>query len=62
MHAAHRIYERLGFTRTPDRDWNPLPEPYDITLLTYVLTLRRSPRPREQRPPEPTMTQHVGVA
>jgi hypothetical protein len=39
MHAAHRIYERLGFTRTPDRDWNPLPDLDDITLLTYELTL-----------------------
>ncbi|WP_037674138.1 GNAT family N-acetyltransferase [Streptomyces griseus] len=39
MHTAHRIYERLGFTRTPERDWNPLPELDDITLLTYELTL-----------------------
>jgi ribosomal protein S18 acetylase RimI-like enzyme len=39
MHAAHRIYERLGFTRTPDRDWNPVPDLDDITLLTYELTL-----------------------
>lgn len=39
MHAAHRIYERLGFTRTPERDWNPIPELDDITLLTYELTL-----------------------
>ncbi|MQY34847.1 hypothetical protein SRB17_28170 [Streptomyces sp. RB17] len=39
MHAAHRIYERLGFVRTPERDWNPLPELDDITLLTYQLTL-----------------------
>ncbi|MET8245686.1 GNAT family N-acetyltransferase [Streptomyces sp. NPDC005202] len=36
MHAAHRIYERLGFVRTPERDWNPIPH---ITLLTYELTL-----------------------
>ncbi|MFJ7074857.1 GNAT family N-acetyltransferase [Streptomyces sp. NPDC098781] len=39
MHGAHRIYERLGFVRTPDRDWNPIPELDDITLLTYELTL-----------------------
>ncbi|MEV5877601.1 GNAT family N-acetyltransferase [Streptomyces sp. NPDC052101] len=39
MHAAHRIYERLGFVRTPGRDWNPLPGQPDITLLTYELTL-----------------------
>ncbi|MFE9704267.1 GNAT family N-acetyltransferase [Streptomyces sp. NPDC005930] len=39
MRSAHRLYERLGFVRTPDRDWNPLPELDDITLLTYRLTL-----------------------
>lgn len=39
MHAAHHIYERLGFTRTPARDWNPIPHLDDITLLTYELTL-----------------------
>ncbi|MGW0826492.1 GNAT family N-acetyltransferase [Streptomyces sp. NPDC002845] len=38
MRTAHRIYERLGFTRTPERDWNPIPE-LDISLLTYELTL-----------------------
>src|SRR4051812_20951910 len=25
MASAHRIYERLGFERTPDRDWRPYP-------------------------------------
>ncbi|MEU6670812.1 GNAT family N-acetyltransferase [Streptomyces sp. NPDC046727] len=39
MHAAHRIYERLGFLRTPERDWNPLPDRPDITLVAYELTL-----------------------
>ncbi|MEW1646943.1 MULTISPECIES: GNAT family N-acetyltransferase [unclassified Streptomyces] len=39
MRAAHRIYERLGFVRTPDRDWNPVPHLDDLTLLTYELTL-----------------------
>lgn len=39
MHTAHRIYERLGFVRTPERDWNPVPHLDDITLLTYELTL-----------------------
>ena len=39
MHAAHRLYERLGFVRTPDRDWNPVPHLDDLTLLTYQLTL-----------------------
>ncbi|MFD0317218.1 GNAT family N-acetyltransferase [Streptomyces flavalbus] len=39
MRAAHRVYERLGFTRAPERDWNPLPELDDISLLVYELTL-----------------------
>ncbi|MGW4561639.1 GNAT family N-acetyltransferase [Streptomyces sp. NPDC004561] len=39
MHTAHRLYERLGFVRTPERDWNPVPHLDDITLLTYKLTL-----------------------
>ncbi|CAL9430001.1 hypothetical protein SUDANB13_02008 [Streptomyces sp. enrichment culture] len=39
MHSAHRVYERLGFTRNPARDWNPLPELDDIMLLVYELTL-----------------------
>ncbi|WP_377269463.1 GNAT family N-acetyltransferase [Peterkaempfera sp. SMS 1(5)a] len=26
MHSAHRLYERLGFRHTPDRDWSPVPE------------------------------------
>ncbi|MFF8408219.1 GNAT family N-acetyltransferase [Streptomyces omiyaensis] len=25
MASAHRIYERLGFTRLPERDWSPVP-------------------------------------
>jgi ribosomal protein S18 acetylase RimI-like enzyme len=36
MHAAHRIYRRLGFTRTPERDWQPQP---GAELLTYALAL-----------------------
>ncbi|MFF7069145.1 GNAT family N-acetyltransferase [Streptomyces pseudovenezuelae] len=39
MHTAHRIYERLGFTRAPERDWHPVPDSPDFTLLTYQLTL-----------------------
>ncbi|MBT2406722.1 MULTISPECIES: GNAT family N-acetyltransferase [unclassified Streptomyces] len=35
--AAHRIYERLGFVRTPERDWSPIPT---VPLLTYALELR----------------------
>ncbi|MFJ8015421.1 GNAT family N-acetyltransferase [Streptomyces sp. NPDC096339] len=36
MTGAQRIYERLGFTRTPERDWAPVP---GLTLLTYRLEL-----------------------
>jgi len=38
MRAAHRIYERLGFVRDPERDWNPIPDAGDFVLLTYQLT------------------------
>ena len=34
MHAAHRIYERLGFRRDPARDWSPTP---GVELQAYVL-------------------------
>ena len=37
MHAAHRLYERLGFTRLPERDWSPVA---DVRLLAYTLSLR----------------------
>jgi ribosomal protein S18 acetylase RimI-like enzyme len=36
MTTAHRIYERLGFRRTPDKDWQPSP---DTSLVTYRLDL-----------------------
>ncbi|MGR4882037.1 GNAT family N-acetyltransferase [Streptomyces sp. LARHCF249] len=36
MTGAQRIYERLGFIRTPERDWAPVP---GLTLLTYRLEL-----------------------
>jgi len=36
MHTAHRLYERMGFRRLPDRDWTPVP---DITLVAYWLDL-----------------------
>ncbi|WP_328768749.1 GNAT family N-acetyltransferase [Streptomyces sp. NBC_00286] len=39
MHAAHRIYERLGFARAPERDWNPIPHLDDLNLLAYELEL-----------------------
>ena len=34
MRAAQRMYERLGFVRTPERDWAPAP---GVDLLTYAL-------------------------
>jgi len=34
--AAHRLYERLGFRRTPDLDWSPA---QDIRLLAFRLDL-----------------------
>ena len=36
MTAAQRLYERLGFTRLPERDWTPVP---GIDLLVYVREL-----------------------
>jgi ribosomal protein S18 acetylase RimI-like enzyme len=36
MTAAHRLYQRLGFTRLPERDWSPEP---GIDLLTYACEL-----------------------
>jgi ribosomal protein S18 acetylase RimI-like enzyme len=33
MLAAHRLYERIGFTRLPERDWAPLP---GINLVAYA--------------------------
>ncbi|WP_137993436.1 GNAT family N-acetyltransferase [Streptomyces vilmorinianum] len=37
MASAHRIYERMGFVRTPERDWKPIPDM--DPLLTYGLEL-----------------------
>jgi ribosomal protein S18 acetylase RimI-like enzyme len=36
MTTAHRLYEGLGFTRLPERDWRPEP---GIDLLVYSLDL-----------------------
>lgn len=36
MTTAHRIYERLGFRRAPENDWEPVP---GIELLGYELEL-----------------------
>lgn len=37
MRAAHRVYERLGFTRLPERDWSPVP---GVELQAFALSLR----------------------
>jgi ribosomal protein S18 acetylase RimI-like enzyme len=34
MLAARRLYDRLGFRRTPEHDWSPLP---GVELLTYEI-------------------------
>ncbi|MEV7771536.1 N-acetyltransferase [Kitasatospora sp. NPDC086791] len=34
MTAAHRVYERVGFRRTPERDWSPYP---GMDLMVYSL-------------------------
>ena len=36
--AAHRLYDRLGFVRVPERDWSPRPES-EFKLRAYVLDL-----------------------
>ena len=36
MRTAHRIYERMGFARAPERDWWPTE---DTRLVAYVLDL-----------------------
>jgi SAM-dependent methyltransferase/ribosomal protein S18 acetylase RimI-like enzyme len=33
MRAAHRVYERLGFRRDPERDWSPVP---GVDLLAFA--------------------------
>ena len=32
MGSAHRVYERLGYTRLPDLDWDPVP---GVHLIAY---------------------------
>src|SRR3954463_2723151 len=38
MRAAHRVYERAGFRRAPDRDWSPMP---GVDLLAFVVAVSR---------------------
>ncbi|MFH8348073.1 GNAT family N-acetyltransferase [Streptomyces sp. NPDC018045] len=37
--TAHRMYERIGFTRIPERDWSPVP---GITLWAFTCDLDRA--------------------
>jgi ribosomal protein S18 acetylase RimI-like enzyme len=39
MRAAHRIYQRLGFRRMPERDWSPAP---GVELRAFAISLLRS--------------------
>ncbi|MFI6152322.1 GNAT family N-acetyltransferase [Kitasatospora sp. NPDC051170] len=34
MTTAHRVYERIGFLRTPERDWAPIP---GMNLMVYTM-------------------------
>jgi ribosomal protein S18 acetylase RimI-like enzyme len=36
MASAHRLYERLGFTRLPERDWSPMA---GVDLMVYTRAL-----------------------
>lgn len=36
MTAAHRLYTRHGFTRLPERDWEPVP---DVHLIAFGVIL-----------------------
>jgi ribosomal protein S18 acetylase RimI-like enzyme len=38
MTTAHRLYDRLGFRRLPDRDWSPVE---GVDLLGFILPLGR---------------------
>jgi ribosomal protein S18 acetylase RimI-like enzyme len=44
--TAHRLYERLGFVRTPERDWSPLP---GVDLLALRLDLQPTDRQSADR-------------
>jgi ribosomal protein S18 acetylase RimI-like enzyme len=41
MRAAHRLYERVGFERVPERDWSPVP---GVELLAFAISFDRSAR------------------
>jgi ribosomal protein S18 acetylase RimI-like enzyme len=48
MRAAHRIYERAGFRRAPERDWSPVP---GVDLLAFAIRLGTRPAAGTGRPP-----------
>jgi ribosomal protein S18 acetylase RimI-like enzyme len=37
MSPAHRVYDRLGFVRTPALDWEPVP---GVALIAFLLDLQ----------------------
>ncbi|WP_031465240.1 GNAT family N-acetyltransferase [Sciscionella sediminilitoris] len=38
MHAAHRLYDRIGFSHVPERDWRPIP-----SVLLHVYRAEPAP-------------------
>lgn len=50
MTTAHRLYERAGFRRTPERDWEPVD---GLVLLVYRLELTARHCPRCGQPAHP---------
>jgi len=46
MRAAHRLYERLGFRRLPERDWSPVP---GVDLIGFGLALDEAAPPELAR-------------
>lgn len=47
MHAAHRLYERLGFHRMPERDWSPRE---GVDLVVYGRSLLGTSRSARMPP------------
>ncbi|MCW2634753.1 MAG: GCN5-related N-acetyltransferase [Blastococcus sp.] len=51
MTAAQRLYRRLGFTRLPERDWNPVP---GIDLLVFTCDVESGTPAKGPRPSHPS--------
>ncbi len=47
MVMAHRLYERLGFARIPERDWSPMP---DVALLVFAREVDEGDLPASPSP------------